>query len=302
MMRLQNLTGALVACFVVLGVAGLAGASYLEPIFWDFSGGTGVSNFAVNSSNASAVSAVAGTDPLSNPCFALSATKTTAGSMYAWESAQVTNVPSTANSSFTMSALMSNLSDSDSASDNATAGVRFLADTANSNTNAFVVDINDGKISGNPGKVRLVNWVGGSATVYPSSTQAYQYAINNWNINDPYLVTVVGTYNGSDQLSIAIQITDEDHPGDSSYGLPLTTVVTGATGADGSGGTAKTFSAPSGSQNYFGFYQSVSGSTAPVITADYTNFSLVPEPSTFALLAAGVVCLAGVWRRRRAAA
>ena len=126
-----------------------------------------------------------------------------------------------------MSALMSNLSDSDSASDNATAGVRFLADTANSNTNAFVVDINDGKVSGNPGKVRLVKWTGGSARVYPSSTQANQYAIGNWNINDPYLVTVVGTYNGSDQLSIAIQITDEDHPGDSSYGLPLTTVTNG---------------------------------------------------------------------------
>ena len=41
MMRLQNLSGALVACFVVLGVAGLAGASYLEPFSWDFSGGTG---------------------------------------------------------------------------------------------------------------------------------------------------------------------------------------------------------------------------------------------------------------------
>ncbi len=205
MMRLQNLTGALVACFVVLGVAGLAERQLRGALLVGLQRRHGgVSNFAVNSSNASAVSAVAGTNVLGNPCFALSATKTTAGSMYAWESAQVTNVPSTANSSFTMSALMSNLSDSDSASDNATAGIRFLADTANSNTNAFVVDINDGKISGNPGKVRLVNWVGGTAAVYPSSTQADQYAIGNWNINDPYLVTVVGTYNGSDQLSIAI--------------------------------------------------------------------------------------------------
>jgi len=300
----QHLAVATVACLAVLAAANFASAStYTAPLAWDFSGGTGVSNFTVNSSNTSAVSAVAGTNSLGGACFAFSATKTSAGSMYGWESVQVPNVPSTANSTFTISALISNLSDSDTSNDNATAGIRLLALTNTSNTSSFAVDINDGKVSGNPGKVRLVNWnSSGTATVYPSSTQAYQYAINNWNINDAYLLTVVGTYNSSDQLSIALQVTDENHPGDSSYGYPLTTVTTGATGANGSGGSTLTFSAPSSSQQYFGFYQSVSGSTTPTVTADYTNYSIaVPEPSTFALLAAGFVCLAAFWRRRRTA-
>ena len=75
-------------------------------------------------------------------------------------------------------------------------------------------------------------------------------------------------------MSIAIEVTDEDYPTNSSYGVPLTTVTTGA-GSNGSGGSALTFSAPGSSQNYFGFYQSVSNSSSntPTITADYTNFN-----------------------------
>ena len=180
-MRLQNLTGTLVVCLIVFGVASLASASFVEPFSCDFSGGaTDVAKLSVGSSNTSAVSATAGTNVLGNPCYAVSATKNTSGSLYAWESAQVTGLSSTAGSSFTISGVISNLSDSDSVSANATAGIRFLADTASSNGNAFVVDINDGK-AGNAGRVRLVNWVGGTAAVYPNSSQANQYLIGNYS-------------------------------------------------------------------------------------------------------------------------
>jgi len=129
--------------------------------------------------------------------YAVSVAKSAAGTFYGWDSVPVSNVPCAANSSFSVSAVLSNLSDSDTAN-NCTAGLRFLADTAGSNDNAFAADINIGPV--NTGRVRLVQWVNGAATVCPAAAQSNQYLIGNYNANDPYLLAVSGSYNASDQL------------------------------------------------------------------------------------------------------
>ncbi|MGA2065682.1 MAG: autotransporter-associated beta strand repeat-containing protein [Thermoguttaceae bacterium] len=59
---------------------------------------------------------------------------------------------------------------------------------------------------------------------------------------------------------------DEDHPGVSGYGLTWTTVT--------NAGNALTFAAPSASQDYFGFYQSASGTAASSISVNYTDLSV----------------------------
>ncbi len=205
----------------------------------------------------------------------------------------VSNLPlaSPANSQFSVSTLLENMSIGDTSA-NVTDGLRFLADTTNSNSNAYVVDVN---IGANPGRLRLVRWTGGTAKVYPDSVQANQPLIANFSRSDPYELQVFGSYNSAGLLDIAVQVTDMNHPTDlADYGLPLTDIT--HTGVNGEYGSTP----PTG--HNFGYYFSTSSGPNTTISSSYDNFAVTPEPSSFVLLgtAAFGLLLAGVrrWRKR----
>ena len=153
---------------------------------------------------------------------------------------------------------------------NTDVGLRFLADTTNSNSNCMEVDVNIGNVSSNSvlntGAIRAVKW-SGTATVLPSSTQSLQPHIPNFVLSDPYLLTVYGYYNGSGQLDLQATAVDQN-PADAADSI--TTPVDLTNGYITPPGTVGT---------NFGLYMSTSGnSQALTYTADFGSFSVVPEP------------------------
>ena len=194
MIQVRQLAGIVLALSIVFAAAGLATAGTIQiPYFQDFSSGvadftpgflttgTSTDNWTYNGSP---------TDT-----YALTLSRSSGASVYAYSSVNASpNLSTTANSSFSLSTTMEGISfgggSSAKSAANATVGLRFLADTLNSNTNAFVVDMN---IGANPGRVRAVEWNGAAPTVVdPSSTQSSQPLISNFNLAHTYELDVFG--------------------------------------------------------------------------------------------------------------
>jgi len=170
---------------------------------------------------------------------------------------------------------------------NVTEGVRFLASTSNTVNDAYAVDFNIGTT--NPGRMRLIEWTGSTAVVYPDSAQANQPLVPNYSALNSYWLDVVGTYDSLGRLSIAATVTDVGAPANTA----TSTFTSGASGALSPDATPRT-------GNYFGMYTSFSGGATEVTNFDNFSVTLVPEPNTLALLGVGVFGLLGcVWRRRK---
>jgi hypothetical protein len=264
--------------------ANSAFAAVTAPYSQDFSGGA--SDFtpaSLTTGSSSAVwNAASGT-------YTTTITRVSGASFYDYSSVQASNLPlgSPANSGFEVSTLLENMSIGDTSA-NVTDGLRFLADTTNSNTNAYAVDVNLGL---NAGRVRLVRWTSGSSKVYPDATQANQLLINNFHVGDPYKLDVFGSYNSAGLLDLQVQITDMNHPTDlAGFGLPLTDFThTGVNGEYGSSPSTGT---------YFGYLLSTSSGTNTTISSTFDNFTIAtPEPGSLGLLAVAGLALI---RRRRA--
>lgn len=277
---------ALVVSAAALGFGGARSAEAAvvsQPYTQDFSGGA--ADFVTGSTGGMSTA----TWTAANGVYTDSISCISGASFYSYSSVQVSNLggSATAGTGFKVSSLMENMSIGDT-SVNVTAGLRFLASTTNTNTasNAYVVDMN---IGANPGRVRLVKFVNGAATIYPSSTQTSQLLINNFSRSDNYQLDVYGSYDANNLLDIQVRVTDLTHPGDSAYGLPLQSFSHTANGDYGT--------SPS-TANYFGYYESSSSGANTTINVTWDNFSVVPEPATICLLAGGGVLLA---RRRRKA-
>ncbi|MCY2926192.1 MAG: phosphodiester glycosidase family protein, partial [Planctomycetota bacterium] len=165
---------------------------------------------------------------------------------------------------------------------NVTEGVRFLASTSNTVNDAYAVDLNIGTT--NPGRLRLVEWTGSTAVVYPDSAQANQPLVPNFSTSKSYLLDVTGTYDSLNRLSITATVTE--------VGAPANTVSSSFT--SGASGALSPDASPR-TGTYFGFYASFSGAATEV--ANFDNFSVVPEPATIGLLACGMTSL--LMRRRQ---
>lgn len=173
---------------------------------------------------------------------------------------------------------------------NVTQGIRFLASTTSTVNDAYAVDLNIGTT--NPGRMRLIEWTGATAVVYPDSTQANQPLVPNYSVLNTYQMDVVGIYDSLGRLSVTATITDVATPSN-------TVTSTFTTGA----GSTPAFSPDSTPRtgNYFGLYTSFSGAATEVTNFDNFSVSLVvPEPSTLMLGAAGLIGLLGIRRRSKA--
>jgi len=168
---------------------------------------------------------------------------------------------------------------------NVTQGVRFLASTTNTVNDAYAVDLNIGTV--NPGRMRLVEWTGSTAVVYPDSAQANQPLVPNYSSAKTYQLNVLGMYDSLGRLSITATVFDVNAPADSA----TSTFTTGASGALSPDATPRTGS-------NFGMFTSFSGAATEVTNFDNFSVTLVPEPSTLALGVAGVAGLLGFRRRR----
>jgi len=169
---------------------------------------------------------------------------------------------------------------------NVTEGVRLLASTTSTVNDAYAVDFNIGTV--NPGRMRLVEWTGATAVVYPDSTQANQPLVPNYSSAKTYQLNVLGMYDSLGRLSITATIYDVATPADSA----TSTFTTGA--------NVLSPDATPRTGNYFGLYTSTSGAVTEVTNFDNFSVTLVPEPSTLALGIAGLIGFAGVRRRRPA--
>lgn len=157
---------------------------------------------------------------------------------------------------------------------NYTAGIRFLADTATSTDNSFVADLN---IGSNAGRMRIVEFTGSSAGVYPSTAQASQPLVPNFDLSKTYLLEVAGSYDVTNALTVTFKVSEVGNPANfQSY-----TYSADATPRTG---------------QYFGLYDSM-GSGGGTMVVNYDNLTVLPEPATMALLALGGLALI---RRRRA--
>jgi len=168
---------------------------------------------------------------------------------------------------------------------NVTQGVRFLASTVSTVNDAYAVDLNIGTT--NAGRMRLIEWTGSTAVVYPDSTQSGQPLVPNYSSSKTYQLDVLGMYDSLGRLSITATIFDVNTPADT----VTSTFTTGASGALSPDASPRT-------GGYFGLYTSTSGAVTETTNFDNFGVTLVPEPSTLALGLAGLAGLLGVRRRR----
>ena len=220
----------------------------------------------------------------------------------------------TGNKTFDMTSTLTVASDSLS-NVNATFGFRFLAQNATGNNtpgssgyqavegNSLMADFNLNVLqkpaSGdeNSGKVRFVWWNsnGKSPAVLPSGTFSLQPGLTHGLITDAnnnlldthYQLALHGEYNAAgDALACTFTVTDLDYAG------PGTNVAT-VTQTFGSG---TSYPLPNG--DYIGLHDNIGSTTTGVAdhwNVKWDNFSVaVPEPSTFALLAAGAIRPGGI--------
>ena len=193
-------------------------------------------------------------------------------------SSQLTNLgPADPAHNFEVSTLLKPVS-APNASVNYTAGLRFLASGSGTTDNSYVADLNLGV---NGGRMRIVEWTGATAGIAPSSTQADQPLIPNFSLSKTYRLDVKGTYDASNALTLTYTVSDVNAPSDfQTYTYIDPTPRTG---------------------QYFGLFDSM-GSNGGTMTVQFDNFSVVPEPSTLALLGIATLGLpAFAWRRHRAA-
>jgi hypothetical protein len=176
---------------------------------------------------------------------------------------------------FEMSAIVSPTSVSSPTTVNYTVGLRVFGTTGTSSDDSYVADLNIGL---NGGRIRIVEFTGAAATIFPSSTQSLQPLIPNFSITKSYLMDLVGSYNGSNALTLAFTVTDINAPSDTvSYTL-TTPDITPRTG------------------QFFGVYDS-SGSGGGTMVVNYDNLTITPEPTSYAVVSLAATAL--LLRRRR---
>jgi hypothetical protein len=196
------------------------------------------------------------------------------GSAKGFSSLQFTNLgPASSANNFEISTVLTPVSVAVPGSINYTAGLRFLGTNSGITDDCFVTDLNLGV---NGGRMRLVEFTGASAVVYPSPTQTSQPLVPAFSISKSYLMDVKGTYDASNALTVNFTVTEVGAPANTQT-YAYTVDTTPRTG------------------QYFGLYDSF-GSGGSSMLANYDNLSVVPEPSCAALL--GTIALALFARRR----
>lgn len=167
------------------------------------------------------------------------------------------------------------ITDPSATASNATIGLGFLSNTSNLGTNYYLADISQ------TGVVRLLYFEGGAA-----QASGYNGFTSNTGVNlgsslvtgTAYTMTLTGTYTGS-TLNMSFNISDG-------------TSTASITGVD-------TSPLSTASNNYFGYRLRQNASAPDAFTVEFDNFSIVPEPSVYALLLGGGFVLIFMQRLRR---
>lgn len=269
----------LAGSIVVLGSAGYAGA-VVTPYSQDFesiAAGGSLPNATIGTVTATTNTWSVVVDGSGNHLYQNSLQAT--GAAKGFSSLQFTNLgPASSANNFEVSTILAPVSVGSPGTINSTAGLRFLSTNSGITDDCYVADLN---LGANAGRMRLVEFTGTTAVVYPSSTQTSQPLVPNFSITKSYLLDVKGTYDGSNALTVNFTVTEVGAPANTQT-YAYTTDTTPRTG------------------QYFGFYDSYSSGGSPM-TVNYDNLSVVPEPSCMAFLACMTLGLIARRSRRSSA-
>lgn len=280
MTRPKQFAGLLFAILPLLGLVDAAHASVAIPYVQDFTTSAADFTTGLNTTGSSTATWTYNGSPTDT--YALQLNRVSGASAYTYSSVTASpNLSTAANSSFYMSTVMEQMSNGQQAAANATVGLRFLADTTNTNTNAFAVDLN---IGSNAGRVRAVEWVSGTATVDPSSTQTSQPLVSGFTLTDKYEMEVLGQFDSSDKLDLQVRMTD------------LTTSTVALAWTDLTPTTHYTLPSNIAAETYYSLFMSTSSGTSTTITTTFDSLTITPEPSTLLLAFAGSL---GLLAKRR---
>ena len=172
--------------------------------------------------------------------------------------------PATPSSHFEMSVIVTP-STASNAAVNYTEGLWFLANSGTSTNDSYVADLNISAANG--GRIRLVEFTGATAVVYPSSTQSLQPQLTGFALGKSYLLDVVGNYDASSVLTINFTASEV---GNSANSQTVTLVD----------------SSPRTGQN-FGMYASGGSGGGGTQVATFDNLTVAPEPASLTLLGFG---------------